>query len=147
LSLPAAQMAVLIAPGDFAEAASRLQSRYLELCGRPVTIEGRRVTPEKFEAWGSLWAHELLDIPFDDIIRTRAGMGSSQALAMSAILDLVRRPCFTLEIDPGDRTTTDQNWVILAASTILPPESNTVSFGITNLLSPACKIHPEKSIW
>ena len=114
LSLPAAQMAVLIAPGDFAEAASRLQSRYLELCGRPVTIEGRRVTPEKFEAWGSLWAHELLDIPFDDIIRTRAGMGSSQALAMSAILDLVRRPCFTLEIDPGDRTTTDQNWVILA---------------------------------
>ncbi len=114
LSFPAAQMAALADPGSFAGVASRWQSRYLELCGRPVTIDGRKVTPEKLEAWGSLWAHELMDIPFDDIIRTRAGQGSSQSLAMSAILDMVRRPHFLLEIDPGDRTTNDQNWVIAA---------------------------------
>jgi hypothetical protein len=112
LSRPVAQLAALADTSDFAALAARWQERYLQLCGRPVTINGRKMAPERLEAWGNLWSNELIDIPFDDIIRTRAGQGSSQALAMSAVLDMVGRPYFRLEIDPGEAATPDQHWVI-----------------------------------
>jgi hypothetical protein len=112
LSRPVAQLAALADAGDFTVLATRWQERYLQLCGRPVTINGRKTVPERLEAWGNLWSHGLIDIPLDDVIRTRAGQGSSHALAMSAVLDIAGRSYFRLEIDPGEAATPDQNWII-----------------------------------
>ncbi len=98
--------------GEFSDIAARWQERYLQLCGRTVVVDGAMANPERFEAWGCLWAEGMFDITFDDIIRTKAGMGSSQALAMAAAMDMVNQPNFRLEIDPGELLIADQNWVI-----------------------------------
>ncbi|MBI5868817.1 MAG: hypothetical protein HZB43_11120 [candidate division Zixibacteria bacterium] len=98
--------------GDFSEMAARWQGRYLQMCGRTVVVDGVMANPEQLEAWGNLWAEGMFDITFDDIIRTRAGMGSSQALAMAAAMDMVKQPNFRLELDPGERLVADQSWVI-----------------------------------
>ena len=112
LSRSAAEVAALGDSGTFASSAARWEKRYLKLCGRMATVDGRVTNPDRFEAWGGLWARGLIDISFDDIIRTRAGPGSSQALAMSAILGILGHPYFRLEIDPGGAAIPDQNWVI-----------------------------------
>lgn len=110
LSAPVAQLTELSRPKDLAGSLSAFQVRFLELCGRPVAFPGR--SQKSLEAWGNLWSYELIDISFDDIIRTRSGQGSSQALAMSAVLDLVGVPYYRLEVNEGRRKVPDQHWII-----------------------------------
>lgn len=107
-----ARLAAAGGGGEFAERTALWQGSFLQRCGRSVTIDGQLANPERLEAWGNLWAERLLEISFDDIIRTKAGTGSSQTLAMSAALDMVKRPNFRLEIDLGEEPVSDQTWLI-----------------------------------
>jgi hypothetical protein len=64
------------------------------------------------EAGGYLWAYELIDVTFDDIIRTRSGPPSSQALAMAAALDMLGIPNVRMDIDAGEGKRPDQHWIL-----------------------------------
>lgn len=112
LSRPAAALAAIaVGGGKFAETAPRVQAAYLDLAGRRRNPDAPNDSTRS--AWGYLWSYELLDIVFDDVIRTRAGGGSAQALAMSAILDLAGIANTRLELDMGVRgVKPEQHWVL-----------------------------------
>ena len=106
-----------------------LSAQYLDLAGRLIKSNGPPDGPR--EAFGYLWGAELFDYSIDDIVRTRAGRGSSQGLAMGAILDLVGIPNVRLEILGLGIQRPDQLWVMLADGrwqynlgrwTYLPPD-------------------------
>jgi len=112
LSLPAARLASVAAQSPaFDKCTPLLEELYLNLAGR-------RVHPDlpndsTLAAWGYLWSCDLLDITLDDIIRTRAGRGSSQALAMSAILQLASIPSVRIEFETGESSNLpEQYWVL-----------------------------------
>jgi hypothetical protein len=110
LSPHTALLASLVPDVPFDSAAILWEKQYLAWCGR--RVNPRDTVKQEYEAGGYLWAFELLEITFDDIIRTRAGAGSSQALAMAAALDLLEIPNMRVEIDPGDEKQPSQHWVL-----------------------------------
>ena len=110
LSPRTALLAATVTTDAFDSIAPALKQQYLERCGR--RVDPRDTTQSVSEAGGYLWAFELLELTFDDIIRTRAGAGSSQALAMAAVLDLLAIPNVQLEIDTGDNLRPNQHWIL-----------------------------------
>lgn len=77
---------------------------------------GRRVSPSdtadlRVEAWGCIWSYDLLHTTIDDNIMTRAGSSSSQAGAMSAVLDVAGIEHFQLGVQLGDKQIPDQQWL------------------------------------
>lgn len=110
LSPHTAEIAALAPSMPFDSAAEIWEKEYLSRCGR--LVNPRDTVNQVREAGGYLWAFELLELTFDDIIRTRAGAGSSQALAMAAILDLLGIPNMRVSIDAGDNTQPDHHWVL-----------------------------------
>ncbi|MEW5874031.1 MAG: hypothetical protein AB1752_02470 [Candidatus Zixiibacteriota bacterium] len=112
LSIPAARLAGLAVESPaFDKCTPVLEEHYLDLAGRRVRPDVPSDSTRT--AWGYLWSYELLDVTFDDIIRTRAGRGSSQALAMSAILQLASIPNVRVEFDTGESPNLpEQHWVL-----------------------------------
>lgn len=95
------------------EAMKLVQDRYISLAGRRVSRSDS--TDLRQEAWGCLWSYDLLQTVIDDNVRTRAGSSSSQASAMSAILDLAGIEHFQLGIKMADKQVPDQEWIFAAS--------------------------------
>jgi hypothetical protein len=110
LSPHTALLASLAPDVPFDSAVVVWEKQYLAWCGR--RVNPRDTVEQRYEAGGYLWAFELLELTFDDIIRTRAGAGSSQTLAMAAMLDLLEVSNVRVEIDTGDKTQPSQHWVL-----------------------------------
>ena len=87
-----------------------LEKEYLSACGRRVSPHDS--TDKRLEAWGNLWSYDLLLIGLDDIVRTRAGSGTSQGFAMSAILNLVGVQHFGLFAKGQRGQIPDQMWLL-----------------------------------
>lgn len=105
--------AILAATGPdtpFDSATAAWERLYLSWCGR--LVNPRDTVNQVREAGGYLWAYEMLELTFDDVIRTRAGAGSSQALAMGAALDLRGISNLRVEVDAGDDAKPNQHWVL-----------------------------------
>lgn len=105
--------AVLASTGPdtpFDSATAAWERLYLDWCGR--LVNPKDTVNHVHEAGGYIWAFELLELTFDDVIRTRAGAGSSQALAMGAALDIRGVTNLRVEIDAGDDTKPDQHWIL-----------------------------------
>jgi len=94
----------------FDSAAAAWERLYLSWGGR--LVNPRDTANQVYEAGGYLWAFELLELSFDDIIRTRSGSGASQSLAMAAALDMRGVPNMRVEIDPGDDAMPNQHWIL-----------------------------------
>jgi hypothetical protein len=86
LSPVAAGLSCTITGDDLGTALLQVSDKYLALCGRRVAPVDS--SDSSLEAFAVLWSYGLFEIGLDDIVRTRAGGSSSQAYAMSAILDL-----------------------------------------------------------
>ena len=110
LSAKSAAFAAIAWGQPFARAAQPLTTAYLHACGRPV--DPRDSTDTDMEAGGHIWSYELLQIPFDDLIRLKTGQPSSQALAMSAIMDIAGVMNYRVRLDFGQEIKPDQYWVI-----------------------------------
>jgi hypothetical protein len=110
LSPKTAELAALTPGLEFESDAGVWQDAYLEWCGR--RVKPRDSTDSTVEAGGYLWAYELIDVTFDDIIRTRSGPPSSQALVMAAALDLLGVPNTRLDFDSGESARPDQHWIL-----------------------------------
>lgn len=110
LSLRTADLAKLIHGADLAQSLDEVEKRFLASAGRRVS--DRDSADQRIEAWGCLWSYDLFEITADDIVRTRSGSTASQALAMSAVLDLAGVEHFQLSIRFGDLQIPDQEWLI-----------------------------------
>ncbi len=109
LSPRTAELARSLDAADITESLPAVQDQYL-------SWTGRRTNPSdtidlRTESWGCLWSYDLLQTTIDDIARTRAGSSSSQALAMSAALDLAGMEHFQLAVRMGDKQVPNQEWL------------------------------------
>ncbi|HUU44393.1 MAG TPA: hypothetical protein VM118_01565 [Acidobacteriota bacterium] len=89
LSPLAAVLSTHLDDRDLKTSLPELSTAYLAHCGRSPAFD---TTGTAREAFGVLWSYGLLDLTLDDVARTRTGGSSSQAAAMSAILDLAGVP-------------------------------------------------------
>ncbi len=112
LSTYAAKLAVQLSRTEILAAAKTVDSTYLDWVGRRVNPQD--TSDLRVEAWGCLWSYDLMLSLIDDNARTRAGSSSSQALAMSAALDLAGVEHFQLGVLMGDKQIADQAWLIAA---------------------------------
>lgn len=110
LSLVSAAVAAQALEGELAERLERLETDYLALCGRRVAP--RDSSDMRREAWGILWSYGLLALGIDDLARTRAGEGHSQAWAMAAILDLVGISYAAISVSGKRANAPDQEWLL-----------------------------------
>jgi len=113
LSPSTAALAAVGPDTPFDSATAAWERLYLNWCGR--LVNPRDTLNKVYEAGGYLWAYELLELTFDDIIRTRTGSGASQSLAMAAALDMRHVPNMRVEIDAGDDSKPTQHWILCDA--------------------------------
>lgn len=110
LSPISAALAAQALEGELATRLGDLETEYLARCGRRIAPHDSSDT--RMEAWGILWSYGLLAVGIDDLARTRAGEGHSQAWAMAAILNLANIP-YTAVLVSGKRADApDQEWLL-----------------------------------
>ncbi len=125
------------------KALPQVQRDYLEWVGRPVNPQD---TAEiRTEAWGCIWSYDLFLTSLPDNIRTRAGSALSQAIAMSAVLDLAGIENYQIGVQMGDKQIPDQHWVFADTgrhqynlgvwTSVPPPSSGTVTRPIPLLIT------------
>ncbi len=109
LSRRCAELATAIGPTLQLETLSLTEKKYLSWVGR--RINPRDSSDMSTEAWGGIWSYDLLTTSIDDNARTRAGSSASQAMAMSAALDLAGIEHYQLGVRLGDLQVPDQQWL------------------------------------
>jgi hypothetical protein len=109
LSRRTAELAASIGPNLLIGTLSVAEEKYLDWVGR--RVNPRDSSDMSMEAWGGIWSYDLLTTTIDDNARTKAGSSASQAMAMSAALDLAGIEHYQLGVRLGDLQVPDQQWL------------------------------------